>query len=247
MDITGKAAIITGGASGLGAATARALIDAGVNVYAFDLQAGDIEGVNYRTVDVTDPEAVTSAVQQVAAEAELRLLVACAGICPSQRIMGRKGPHDLGLYAKTIQVNLIGTFNVLTAFSSVVAELEPLDSDGQRGVAIMTASVAAFEGQVGQAAYASSKGGIHALTITAARDLASLGIRVCSIAPGVVNTPMMASVSDEFREELESRVQFPSRMAEPSEYALLVEQIVANNYLNGETIRLDGGLRMPPR
>lgn len=247
MDIQGKAAIITGGASGLGAATARALIDAGVKVYSFDLQAGDIEGVEYRVVDVTSAEAVASAVQSVAAEAELRLLVACAGICPSQRIMGRKGPHDLGLYAKTIQVNLIGTFNVLTAFSEVVSSLEFLDEDGQRGVAIMTASVAAFEGQVGQAAYASSKGGIYALTITAARDLASLGIRVCSIAPGVVNTPMMASVSDEFREELESRVQFPSRMASPEEYALLVQQIVANNYLNGETIRLDGGLRMPPR
>lgn len=247
MDIKGKAAIITGGASGLGAATARALIDAGCKVYSFDLQSGDVEGVNYLVVDVTDPVAVTEAVQSVASEAELRLLVACAGICPSQRIMGRKGPHDLGLFAKTIQVNLIGTFNVLTAFSSVVSELDPLDSDGQRGVAIMTASVAAFEGQVGQAAYASSKGGIYALTITAARDLASLGIRVCSIAPGVVNTPMMASVSDEFREELESRVQFPSRMASPDEYALLVQQIVANNYLNGETIRLDGGLRMPPR
>ncbi|MFV8381527.1 SDR family NAD(P)-dependent oxidoreductase [Corynebacterium hindlerae] len=247
MDLTGKAAIITGGASGLGAATARALHDAGVKVYSFDLQAGDIEGVDYRVVDVTSADAVTEAVQSVAAEAELRLLVACAGICPSQRIMGRKGPHDLGLYAKTIQVNLIGTFNVLTAFSSVVSELEPLDSDGQRGVAIMTASVAAFEGQVGQAAYASSKGGIYALTITAARDLASLGIRVCSIAPGVVNTPMMASISEEFRTELESRVQFPSRMASPEEYALLVQQIVANNYLNGETIRLDGGLRMPPR
>lgn len=247
MDIKGKAAIITGGASGLGAATARALIDAGVKVYAFDLQAGDIDGVQYRTVDVTDPEAVSEAVAAVAAEAELRVLVACAGICPSQRIMGRKGPHDRGLYVKTIQVNLIGTFNVLTAFSEAVASLEPLDEDGQRGVAIMTASVAAFEGQVGQAAYASSKGGIYALTITAARDLASLGIRVCSIAPGVVNTPMMASVSDEFRKELESRVQFPSRMASPDEYALLVQQIVANNYLNGETIRLDGGLRMPPR
>lgn len=247
MDIQGKAAIITGGASGLGAATARALIDAGVKVYSFDLQAGDIEGVDYRIVDVTSAEAVTEAVQSVSSEAELRLLVACAGICPSQRIMGRKGPHDLGLFSKTIQVNLIGTFNVLTAFAEAVSGLEPLDEDGQRGVAIMTASVAAFEGQVGQAAYASSKGGIYALTITAARDLASLGIRVCSIAPGVVNTPMMAAISEEFRTELESRVQFPSRMASPSEYALLVQQIVANNYLNGETIRLDGGLRMPPR
>ncbi|MEJ5927762.1 SDR family NAD(P)-dependent oxidoreductase [Corynebacterium sp. H128] len=247
MDIKNKVAIITGGASGLGAATAQALVDAGVKVFSFDLQAGDIEGVTYLTVDVTSPEAVTAAVAEAAAAGELRLLVACAGICPSQRIMGRKGPHDLGLYAKTIQVNLIGTFNVLTAFSEVVAGLEPVDEDGQRGVAIMTASVAAFEGQVGQAAYASSKGGIYALTITAARDLASLGIRVCSIAPGVVNTPMMASVSDEFREELESRVQFPGRMAHPAEYAQLVQQIVANNYLNGETIRLDGGLRMPPR
>ncbi|AKK04111.1 SDR family NAD(P)-dependent oxidoreductase [Corynebacterium epidermidicanis] len=248
MDLTGKVAIVTGAASGLGAATAARLIDAGAVVAGFDLQEGPaVDGLTYFQVDVTDAEAVRAAVQKATELGEVRLLVACAGICPSQRIMGRKGPHDAGLFAKTIGVNLIGTFHVLTSFAEVVSQLEPVDDEGQRGVVVMTASVAAFEGQVGQAAYAASKGGIYALTITAARDLASQGIRVCSIAPGVVNTPMMAAISEEFRTELESRVQFPARMAQPAEYAQLVQHIAENNYLNGETIRLDGGLRMPPR
>lgn len=242
------AAVVTGGASGLGAATARLLADAGCEVTAFDLQPGnETAGINYLTVDVTDFAQVEAAVAQAAAKAPLRVVVNCAGICPSQRIVGRKGVHDPQLFATTINVNLVGTFHVLSAAAAAMAATEPYDADGQRGVIINTASVAAFEGQIGQAAYAASKGGVHALSICAARDLASLGIRVNAIAPGIVETPMMAAISAEYRQELENLVQFPKRMATPEEYAQLVAMIIANGYLNGETIRLDGALRMPPR
>lgn len=242
-------AIVTGGASGLGAATCAHLAELGVNVFACDLAepVEVIPGVTYLNVDVTDYSQVEAAVAQANATAALRLVVNCAGICPSQRIVGRKGPHDPALFAKTININLNGTFNVLTAGAAAIATHDPVDEDGQRGVIINTASVAAFEGQIGQAAYAASKGGVYALAITAARDLAGLGIRVNAIAPGIVETPMMASISDEYRSELESLVQFPKRMAKPQEYAQLVEAIATNNYLNGETIRIDGALRMPPR
>lgn len=242
------AAIVTGGASGLGAATARMLADAGLKVTALDLQFGvQVPDVDYLEVDVTDFDQVEAAVTQAAAKAPLRVVVNCAGICPSQRIVGRKGVHDPKLFATTINVNLVGTFHVLSAAAAAMAETEPLDADGQRGVVINTASVAAFEGQIGQAAYAASKGGVHALSICAARDLAGLGIRVNAIAPGIVETPMMASISSEYREELENLVQFPKRMAKSEEYAQLVSMIIANGYLNGETIRIDGALRMPPR
>ena len=242
------AAVVTGGASGLGAATARLLADAGCEVTAFDLQPGnETTGINYLTVDVTDFAQVEAAVAQAAAKAPLRVVVNCAGICPSQRIVGRKGVHDPQLFATTINVNLVGTFHVLSVAAAAMAAMEPYDADGQRGVIINTASVAAFEGQIGQAAYAASKGGVHALSICAARDLASLGIRVNAIAPGIVETPMMAAISAEYRQELENLVQFPKRMATPEEYAQLVAMIIANGYLNGETIRLDGALRMPPR
>lgn len=242
------AAVVTGGASGLGAATARLLADAGCEVTAFDLQPGnETAGINYLTVDVTDFAQVEAAVAQAAAKAPLRVVVNCAGICPSQRIVGRKGVHDPQLFATTINVNLVGTFHVLSAAAAAMAATEAYDADGQRGVIINTASVAAFEGQIGQAAYAASKGGVHALSICAARDLASLGIRVNAIAPGIVETPMMAAISAEYRQELENLVQFPKRMATPEEYAQLVAMIIANGYLNGETIRLDGALRMPPR
>lgn len=242
------AAVVTGGASGLGAATARLLADAGCEVTAFDLQPGnETAGINYLTVDVTDFAQVEAAVAQAVAKAPLRVVVNCAGICPSQRIVGRKGVHDPQLFATTINVNLVGTFHVLSAAAAAMAATEPYDADGQRGVIINTASVAAFEGQIGQAAYAASKGGVHALSICAARDLASLGIRVNAIAPGIVETPMMAAISAEYRQELENLVQFPKRMATPEEYAQLVAMIIANGYLNGETIRIDGALRMPPR
>ncbi len=241
-------AVVTGGASGLGAATAYLLADAGMHVFAFDQQPGpDVVGIDYLTVDVTDVEQVQSGIAQAAAAAPLRVVVNCAGICPSQRIVGRKGVHDPALFATTINVNLIGTFNVLSMAAGRMAGEEPMDADGQRGVIINTASVAAFEGQIGQAAYAASKGGVQALSICAARDLAGLGIRVNAIAPGIVETPMMASISAEYRTELENLVQFPKRMARPEEFAELVAMIVSNGYLNGETIRMDGALRMPPR
>ncbi|WP_420174517.1 SDR family NAD(P)-dependent oxidoreductase [Luteococcus sp. OSA5] len=249
-------AIVTGGASGLGAATVAHLAERGVRVTALDLPAG-IEkarqggtlppGVEYVGVDVTDETAVQQAVQEAAERAPLRVAVNCAGICPSARIVGRKGTHDGALFAATLQVNLVGTFHVLAHAATAMADNEPVDQDGQRGVIINTASVAAFEGQVGQAAYAASKGGVHSLTIAAARDLSSLGIRVNSIAPGVVWTPMMEAINEDFRTELEARVPFPPRFARPDEYARLVGLLVDNDYLNGETIRLDGGLRMPPR
>lgn len=249
-------AVVTGGASGLGAATAEALHNAGVHVIAFDLKksidkaqeiGSAIDGVTYLDVDVTDYDAVTEGIEAAVSIAPLRLAVNCAGICPSQRILSRKGTHDPQLFATTINVNLMGTFHVMTAAAAAIAANEPMDEDGQRGVIINTASVAAFEGQVGQAAYAASKGAVQALSITAARDLASNGIRVNTIAPGVVLTPMMEQITPEFREKLEELVQFPSRMAKPEEFAKLVTQIADNNYLNGETIRLDGALRMPPR
>ena len=249
-------AIVTGGASGLGAATAQALAGENIHVFVIDLQQSidtltdnghTIEGVTYLAVDVTDFDQVTSAVQQATQVAPLRIAVNCAGICPSQRIAGRKGIHDPGLFASTIAVNLTGTFHVITAAAAAMASQEPVDGDGQRGIIINTASVAAFEGQIGQAAYAASKGGVNALTLTAARDLACSGIRVNAIAPGVVETPMMTAMPENVRTELENRVVFPKRMARPEEYAGLVKSIVDNDYLNGETIRLDGGLRMPPR
>jgi NAD(P)-dependent dehydrogenase (short-subunit alcohol dehydrogenase family) len=172
--------------------------------------------------------------------------VNCAGIGPSKRILSRGRVHDIALYATVIQINLVGTFTVLAHAAAAMAETEP-DENGQRGVVVNTASIAAFEGQVGQAAYASSKAGVAGLTLPAARDLAQYGIRVCTIAPGIVDTPMLATVSDEFRAGLAASVPFPHRLAQPAEYAALALSIVEQDYLNGETIRLDGALRMPPR
>ncbi|WDZ83659.1 SDR family NAD(P)-dependent oxidoreductase [Micromonospora cathayae] len=253
MDLARTAAIVTGAASGLGAATATALADRGATVYGFDLRpaidaAGDPPaGVEYVEVDVTDPAAVRTAVARAAGGAEpLRTVVNCAGIAPSQRVLGRRGGHDLDLYAKVVQVNLVGTFTVLSLAAERIAETAP-DGQGQRGVIVNTASVAAYEGQVGQAAYASSKGGIVALTLPAARDLAQYGIRVMAVAPGIMGTPMMQTVSEEYRAGLAAGVPFPSRFGEPGEYARLVLAIVDNDYLNGEVVRLDGALRMPPR
>jgi NAD(P)-dependent dehydrogenase (short-subunit alcohol dehydrogenase family) len=251
MRVSDTAAIVTGGASGLGGATARALAEAGARVYAVDLAASikaapEVAGVTYVEADVTDPEQVRAAVAAASVDVPLRTVVSCAGIGPSARILGRKGVHDLDLYAKVIQINLIGTFNVLALAAEAIAQTEP-DADGQRGVIVNTASVAAFEGQVGQAAYSSSKGGVVGLTLPAARDLAQYGIRVNTIAPGIVDTPMLATVSDEFRAGLAAGVPFPKRLATPAEFAKLVLLIVDHDYLNGETIRMDGALRMAPR
>lgn len=252
MQLKDTVALVTGAASGLGAATAGALVAQGATVYGVDLQpsidkAEAQDGVHLIAADVTDPEAVQAAVQEAAAAGPLRLAVNCAGIAPGQRILSKKGPHDIGLFQKVVEINLIGTFSVMTAAAAAMAELEPVDDDGQRGLIVSTASVAAFEGQIGQAAYAASKGGVHALTISAARDLASKGIRVCTIAPGIVETPMMAGIDPDFRAGLEATVPFPARLARPEEYARLVSMLVEHDYLNGETVRMDGALRMPPR
>lgn len=252
MDVSNTSALVTGAASGLGAATAAALADRGVRVIGVDLPAGiekapEVDGVTYHAADVTQPDQVRAAVAAAAEVGPLRTVVNCAGIAPSARILGKKGPHDLGLFETVIRVNLIGTFNVLTLAAEAMAETDPVDEDGQRGLIVNTASVAAFEGQVGQAAYAASKGGVHSLTITAARDLASLGIRVNTVAPGIVETPMLATVSEEYRAGLAAGVPFPHRLGRPSEYAQIVTTFVDNDYLNGTTLRMDGALRMAPR
>jgi NAD(P)-dependent dehydrogenase (short-subunit alcohol dehydrogenase family) len=252
MLINDIAAIVTGGASGLGAATARALTARGARVFAVDLpdvvtHAPVVDGLTYVGADVTDADEVRTAVEQAAgAGAPLRAVVNCAGIGPSARLVGRKGPHDLDLFRKVIEVNLVGTFNVLRLASAVIAQTDP-DQDGQRGVVINTASIAAYDGQVGQAAYAASKGGVASLTLPAARDLASSGIRVMTIAPGIVDTPMLATISEEFRSGLADGVPFPKRLGTPADYAQLAINIIEHDYLNGEVIRMDGALRMAPR
>ncbi|MFT4288774.1 SDR family NAD(P)-dependent oxidoreductase [Nocardioides sp.] len=249
MQIADTAAIVTGAASGLGAATAARLAAEGARVFGLDLNvegAPVVDGVTYVSTDVTDEEQVRRAVALAAEAGPLRVVVNCAGIGPSARILGRNGVHDLGLYAKVVQINLVGTFTVLALGAEAISQTEPLE-DGQRGVVVNTASVAAFEGQIGQAAYASSKGGVVGLTLPAARDLAQYGIRVNTIAPGIVDTPMLATVSEEFRAALAAGVPFPQRLCRPEEYAQLVRMIIGHDYLNGETIRMDGALRMTPR
>jgi NAD(P)-dependent dehydrogenase (short-subunit alcohol dehydrogenase family) len=254
MQLENTSAIVTGGASGLGAATAAALAGKGARVFALDLQAGidnavregRVDGVTYVATDVTEPEQVRAAVEQAAAAGPLRTVVNCAGIGPSARILGKKGVHDLELFATVVKINLVGSFNVLALASEQIARTEP-DEHGQRGVIVNTASIAAYDGQVGQAAYSSSKGGIVGLTLPAARDLAQYGIRVCTIAPGIVETPMLATVSDEFRAGLAAGVPFPQRLARPDEYAALALAIIDHDYLNGEVVRMDGALRMAPR
>ncbi|MDT9692553.1 SDR family oxidoreductase [Streptomyces sp. P9(2023)] len=253
MDIAGSAALVTGAASGLGAATAAALAAKGATVYGLDLDkavAGaeaPADGVTLVAADVTDEEQVRAALGRIEEDgAELRLAVNCAGIAPSARVLGRKGPHDLDLFRAVLNVNLLGTFNVMRLAAEVIARQEP-DENGQRGLVVNTASIAAFEGQVGQIAYAASKAGVAGMTVTAARDLAQFGIRVVTIAPGIVDTPMMAGFSEEVRAGLAASVPFPQRLARPDEYARLVTMVAEHDYLNGETIRMDGALRMAPR
>jgi NAD(P)-dependent dehydrogenase (short-subunit alcohol dehydrogenase family) len=251
MEISGTSAIVTGGASGLGGATASALAKGGARVFAVDLplaieQAPEVDGVTYVPADVTEPEQVQAAVEAAATDGPLRVVVNCAGIGPSARILSRKGPHDLGLFRKVVEINLIGTFNVLTLAAQAIAQTDA-DEHGQRGVIINTASIAAYDGQVGQVAYAASKGGVVGLNLPAARDLSSSGIRVVTIAPGIIDTPMLATVSEEFRQALADGIPFPKRLGLPAEYANLALSIIAQDYLNGEVIRLDGALRMAPR
>jgi len=253
MELTGSSAVVTGAASGLGAATAAALAGSGVSVVGLDLAAAwervpaPPAGVTAATGDVTSPPDVQAAIDLAAATGPLRIAVNCAGIGTAARILARSGIHDLDLFGRVVAVNLVGTFNVLRLAAAAMARTDPVGPDGQRGLIVNTASVAAFEGQVGQVAYAASKGGVVGLTLPAARDLAQYGIRVVSIAPGIIDTPMLAGVTDEFRAALAAGVPHPSRLGRPDEYAQLVLAIAGLDYLNGEVIRLDGALRMPPR
>jgi NAD(P)-dependent dehydrogenase (short-subunit alcohol dehydrogenase family) len=252
MRIDNATALVTGAASGLGAATAARLAAEGTRVIGVDLPKGIesapvIEGVRYVAADVTSPSDVAAALEAVGETGRpLRLVVNCAGIAPAVRILSSRGVHDLDVFRRTIEVNLIGTFNVLRLAAELIAGQEP-DEDGQRGVIVNTASVAAYEGQIGQAAYAASKGGVVSLTIAAARDLARSGIRVNTIAPGIVATPMLTSLGEAVGASLAKTVPFPARLARPEEYADLVSMIVAHDYLNGETIRMDAALRMAPQ
>jgi len=254
MDIDGTAAIVFGGASGLGEATARRLAAEGAKVIIADLNAdraqdlaGEIDGVAVVT-DVTDGDSVQHAVDTAAAAspAGLRISVTCAGLGTVTKLIGREGPTPLETFAKVINVNLLGTINALRlAAAAMIAN--PPNAKGERGVCINTASVAAYEGQIGQVAYSASKGGVVGITLPVARELASKGVRVMTIAPGLFDTPMMAGLPEAARESLGGSVPFPPRLGLPSEYADLVEHIVTNAMLNGEVIRLDGALRMAPR
>jgi 3-hydroxyacyl-CoA dehydrogenase/3-hydroxy-2-methylbutyryl-CoA dehydrogenase len=255
MRIDGTSALVAGGASGLGAATARALHAGGASVVIADLNpdkgqalVDDLgERARFVEANVTDSDQVSAAVDAAAeAEGGLRISVCCAGIGWAQRTASKDGPHDLQLFSNVVQVNLIGTFNVLRLAAAAMNGNEP-DGEGERGVCVNTASIAAFDGQIGQVAYSASKGGIVGLTLPAARDMASRGIRVVTIAPGLFDTPLLGALPQEARDQLGATMPFPSRLGQPDEYAALVEHVVENQMLNGETIRLDGALRMPPR
>jgi len=253
MDIAGHAAVVTGGASGLGAATARMLAQAGAKVALLDVNqkaaaevAIDINGIAI-ACDVTDSASTEQALAKAAADHGVaRILINCAGVGPAKRIVGRDGPMPLADFARVIAINLIGTFNAMRLAAADMQALDPLE-DGERGVIVSTASVAAYEGQIGQAAYAASKGGVLALVLPAARELAQFGIRVNAIAPGIFATPMLMGLPEEVQQSLGASVPFPKRLGRPEQYADLVLHIVENRYINGETIRLDGALRMAPR
>lgn len=254
MDLNGAGALITGGASGLGEATVRRLHDAGARVTIADLneergealaaELGDRAG--FVPCNVTDEADVERAVAAASDAAELRIAVGCAGIGWAQRVTGKQGPHPLDLFRNVVEVNLIGMFNALRLCSTAMNANEP-DSGGERGLFVATASVAAFEGQIGQTAYAASKGGIAGLVLPAARDLASRGIRVVAIAPGLFDTPLLAALPEPAREALGAGIPFPSRLGDPAEFAGLVTSIADNPMINGTTIRLDGAIRMPPK
>ncbi len=254
------AAIVTGGASGLGAATARMLAAEGVRVAIFDMNAetgervaGEIGGL-FCQADVTDEASIDAALTKArAAHGVERILVNCAGIAPGRRTVTRKREtgdliaHDLASFRRTIEINLIGTYGMIAKCASAMAALEPVTPDGGRGIIVNTSSVAAQDGQIGQAGYSASKGGVLALTLPVARDLAGFGIRVMTIMPGLFHTPLFDNIAEDYRKSLEANVPFPSRLGRPEEYATLVRSIIENDMLNGEAIRLDGALRMQPK
>lgn len=253
MKAQGKTAVVTGGASGLGAATARALADRGARVAVVDLNAeaagqvaSGIGGIGIGC-DVSSPEQGEAAFARIRSElGSPSILVNCAGIGPAARTVGKDGPHPFDLFRKVIEVNLMGTFNMIRLFANIAQHNEP-EEGGERGVIVNTASVAAFDGQIGQAAYSASKGGIVGMTLPIARDLSRAGIRVVTIAPGIFRTPLLAGLPEEVQQSLGQQVPFPPRLGLPEEYASLACHIVENQMLNGETIRLDGAIRMAPK
>jgi NAD(P)-dependent dehydrogenase (short-subunit alcohol dehydrogenase family) len=257
MELNGTAAVVSGGASGLGAATARELAAAGCRVVVADVNeqqgkavADSIGGIFAQT-DVSDERSVRDAVDAaVASGAPLRTAVSCAGIGWAERTVNREGaPHDLGSYRKVLDVNLFGTFNLMRFAAAAIAKTEPADADGQRGVIINTASVAGIEGQTGQLAYSASKGGIIGMTVPAARDLSVIGVRVNTICPGIIDTPIYGSgpASDEFKARLVAPVVFPKRMGTAAEFAQLVRALIENDYVNADVVRFDGGIRFQPK
>ncbi|GAA2910842.1 NAD(P)-dependent dehydrogenase (short-subunit alcohol dehydrogenase family) [Microbacterium keratanolyticum] len=253
MQIQGSGALITGGASGLGLATARRLAAAGAHITIVDLPsspgadiAAELGGV-FVPADVTSVDEVHAAVAAAQAAAPLRIVVNCAGIAPPAKVLDREGnPAVLADFERIVRINLVGTFNVTSQAAAIIAKNDP-DATGDRGVIVSTASVAAFDGQIGQPAYSASKGGVHAMTLPIARELARYAIRVCTIAPGIMETPMLKGLPQAAQDSLGEQVPYPSRLGKPEEYAALVQSIVENGYLNGETIRLDGAIRMAPK
>ncbi|NQW01021.1 MAG: SDR family NAD(P)-dependent oxidoreductase [Rhodospirillales bacterium] len=253
MDIKGLAAVVTGAGSGLGEATARALAGAGARVALLDIHldraagvAAEIGGIAIRC-DVADARSAADALQDAHdVHGAARVVVNCAGVAPAAKIVGRHGPHDLAAFTKTITVNLVGTFNIMRLAAADMQSLPALATT-ERGVIINTASIAAFEGQIGQAAYAASKGGVVAMTLPAARELAASGIRVLAIAPGLFATPLLAGLADDVQQKLGDQIPFPARLGAPAEFAKLVLHMVDNVMLNGEVVRLDGAFRMPPK
>ena len=254
MQLQGNVFFVTGGASGLGEATARMLIDSGAHAVVADVNEASGErlvselgkGVRFARVDVTDEASVRKGLEAASELGTLRGVINAAGIVLAERVVGRNGPHAIDGFARVIQVNLLGTFNVIRLASAIMTENEPTSS-GERGVIVNTASISAFDGQIGQAAYAASKGGVVGMTLPIARELARYGIRVMTIAPGIFDTPLMASLPQAARESLATQVPFPPRLGNPPEYAALVRHIIENEMLNGEVIRLDGAIRMGPK
>jgi len=254
MQIAGRSFVVSGGASGLGAACVRMLVAAGGKVVAADRNkvAGEAlvaelgDAARFAEADVADEKQMSAAVEAATALAPLGGAIACAGIAPAARIVGREAPHELPLFERVLRVNTLGTFNLLRLAAAAMTKNEP-NAEGERGVVVCTASVAAFDGQIGQAAYAASKGAVAAMTLPAARELAKFGIRVVTIAPGIFETPLLGAMPEDVRASLGAQVPFPPRLGRPEEFAALVRQVLDNTMLNGETIRLDGAIRMAPK